>query len=1018
MTRFALEKDRITAVALVAILIAGISAYLGMSRAEDPGFPIRVAVVQTLYPGASPERVELLITDKLEKTIQEIPELDFVSSQSKTGVSIIHVSLRDDVPGHALQEVWDLLRRKVEKATPDLPDGVIGPTVNDEFGDVFGTVIGITGDGFSYAELDDVADFVRDELLLIDSVAKVEIYGRQDKRIFLEYNNARLAELGLSPAQLQVLLEAQNVIIPGGEVRTEFERIALEPTGNFESVDEIRYSVIRLPSGELSFLQDIAELREGYIDPPSTIMRTNGEQSLGLAISMRDGANIIELGEAVRGAVRRLESFYPIGLEFTLIQAQADAVEKKVSEFVGNLVQAIALVAIVMLVSLGFRTGLVVASLIPMAMVMALLVMSFFGIGLDQMSLASLIIALGMLVDNAIVMSEAILVRMERGTAAKTAALEAASELRVPLLTSSLTTAAAFLPIFLAESDAGEYTAALFKVVTITLLCSWILSLTMIPLLCVRYLRVEVQAEEDPFSGRGYQLYDRLLRFALKHRAWVLTAVALTFASALYAGRFLPNIFFPANDRPTFTAELELPVGSPIQRTETVVEELESWMRGSVLATDDRPGVTTWASFIGQGAPRFVLGYSPEMSSPEYAILIMNASTREAVDPLAAEIEQHILRNFPDVNPTVRPLESGPPAWPPVAVRLSARDPERLTQMVEATKDRLASTAGARQISDNWGPRAKKLVVRVNQARAQRAGVTSQDIAISLQSFLSGFTTTEFRDGDELVPVVLRSAGSVRDDLGRLESINVYTLSTGASVPLKQVADIEIVWQPAKVLRRNRVRTVTVESGLEPGFTASQVNAELKPWLEAQEAVWGPGTLWSFGGEAETSGKASASIAEKLPIAGVIIALLLVGQFNSLRRPAIILLTIPLGMIGVIYGLLFARSYFGFMTLLGVISLSGIVINNAIVLLDRIRLEIEENGLAPYPAILEAARQRLRPILLTTVTTIGGLVPLWLGGGAMWEPMAVAIIFGLMFATLLTLGVVPVLYSLFFRVRL
>jgi multidrug efflux pump subunit AcrB len=1014
ITRAAIEKNRITAAALGIILVAGIGAYFNLPRAEDPGFIIRTALVQTIFPGASPERVELLVTDKLEKAIEEMPEIDFLRSETKTGISVINVNIQARYK--EMQPIWDKLRRKVDRVTPDLPEGIIGPTVNDEFGDVFGTILTVTGEGLTYAELNDVADEVRDELLLIDEVAKVDIYGTQQEQVFVEYRNARLAELGLSPVQLQAILEARNIITPGGSVTTGDERIVLEPSGNFESVEELRRSVINLPGRrDLVYLEDIATIRRGYIDPPKTMTRASGHPALALAVSLREGGNILDLGEQVMSLYQRLPARYPIGVDFDVITFQPDYVDRKVNDFVSSVLQAIGIVVLVMLAFLGLRTGLVVSSLIPMAMVMALLIMSLLGIGLDQMSLASLIIALGMLVDNAIVMSESIMVQMAEGKSRVEAAVGSANELRIPLLTSSLTTAAAFLPIFLAKSNAGEYTAPIFKVVTITLLSSWLLALTMIPLLCYRFLKVQERRESESYGSPFYTRYRATLVWMLQNRLRTVAGIAMLFVLSMAAMRWVPNIFFPPGDRAVITGEIRLPTGSPIERTAGTVRAIEAFLTDSLLAREE-DGVVNWAAFIGEGAPRYILPYAPEPPTPDFAYLIINTTSRGAVDSLAARLTQHVFDRQPGVTAKFKPVPLGPPVNWPIEIRLSGREPDRLFRIVEEVKSQVGATPGTRNVRDDWGRRTKKILVRVNQPRARRAGVSSRDVAISLQTVLSGFATTEYREGDKVIPVTMRSVQADREDLGKIEGLNVYAQATGRSVPLKQVADLEVSWQPAKIVRRDRVWTVAVQAELEPGLTATEVNATLEPWLEEQRSGWGPGYQYAVGGEDEEAAKSQASIAAQMPIAGLIIILLLVGQFNSFRRPAIILLTIPMGLIGVVVGLLVARSYFGFMTLLGVISLAGIVINNAIVLLDRIKLEIEQNGLEPSRAIIEAAQRRLRPILLTTATTVGGLTPLWLGGGPMWEPMAIAIIFGLIFATGLTLGLVPVLYSLFFKV--
>ena len=521
---------------------------------------------------------------------------------------------------------------------------------------------------------------------------------------------------------------------------------------------------------------------------------------------------------------------------------------------------------------------------------------------------------------------------------------------------------------------------------------------------------------------------------SLERRGLALATVAAIFLLALMGFGLVPNLFFPPNDRATFTTEVELPVGTPIERTAVVVEEIEDFIRDQLMVgawpeaekiswwarlrgQEGRPdGVINWGTFIGNGGPKFTLGYNPGLQSPEYGILLVNTVTRAAVDRVIPHLERFAGERYPDAKVTVRPLSNGPPAWPPVEIRLSGRDTDVLFDLVEQVKAKMREIPGTKLIDDDWGARSKKLVVEVDGPRARRAGVSNQDVAISLQTFLEGLETTEYREGDQLIPVTLRSVAAERHDIDKIETLNIYSQATGTSVPLKQVADVEVVWEPAQVKRRNRLRTVSVECGVEPGLTAAEVDAILGPWLVEEAASWAPGYGYEIGGENESSNEANASIGAKLPIAGLIIVMLLVSQFNSFRRPAIILITIPLGVIGVVIGLLVARSYFGFMTLLGIISLAGIVINNAIVLLDRIRIEIEEGSRSPQVAILESAQKRLRPILLTTCTTVGGMLPLWFGGGAMWEPMAISIIFGLTFATMLTLGVVPILYSLFFQV--
>ncbi|MCB9746033.1 MAG: efflux RND transporter permease subunit [Alphaproteobacteria bacterium] len=1016
LTQLSLSRDRVAWTALLAVLIAGVMAYVSLPRAEDPGFTVRTAVVTTRFPGASPARVEQLITDRIEAEVQQIPQLDFVSSESRTGVSIVYVNIQESEA--EMRPIWDDLRRKMDALAPQLPDGTIGPDVNDSFGDVFGVVLALTGEGYSYAELAEAADQVRDELLRLDQVAKVDLYGAQQEQILVEYSAARLAELGLSPYQLKSNLESQNILFPGGAVELGPERIALEPTGNFEDLDELRASLIRVPGQPHPIaLEHIADVRRGYADPPRSLMRWSGQPALGLGVSLKQGGDILTLGADVEALLRRLQGVHPIGLDLHVVAFQPDIVDTKVDEFVVSLVQSVALVVGVMLIFLGLRTGLIVASLIPASMVATFLFMSLMGVGIDQISLAALIIALGMLVDNAVVMSESVLVRMQEGDSVAEASIASASELSTPLLVSSLTTAAAFLPIYLSESSSGEYTAPLFLVVTTALLCSWVMALTLIPLLCVAFLKGP-EAGGEAYDTPFYQRY-RAALLALLRRPWATLGGALgLLAMAIWGFGFLPSTFFPPSDRPLLAVDLELAPGTRIQETEATAARLEAFLDEALRVGEGREsGVTGYTGFIGGGAPRFVLTMSPKPGASSYAFYIVDTTDRAQVDAVKARLEAFVAEELPGVELRATALEMGPPIGKPIQLRLSGRDQDRLFELVDATKAHLAELPGTTAISDDWGARSKKLRVEVDQQRAQAAGLSSQDVAVSLQAALSGIEATQFREGGDALPVMLRTEAADRQDFGKLETLQVTAQSSGRSVPLSQVAELILAWEPGKIRRRDRFKTVTVEADLLPGVQVAPVIAAVTRWLDAEAEGWPLGYGYAVGGQEEKSAKSNAALMAKLPIAALLIVMLLVGQFNSIRRPLIVLLTLPLGLIGVTAGLLGAGSYFGFMTLLGIISLMGIIINNAVVLLDRVAVEIEEHGRAPAEAVVEAAQRRLRPILLTTSTTMVGLVPLWLGGGPMWEPMAISIIFGLGFATALTLGVVPVLYSLFFGVR-
>lgn len=1014
LTEFSLKNNRTVFVLLAILLLAGFAAFQSMPRAYDPGFTVRAAQVITYFPGASSQRVEQLVTDRIEEAIQEMPELDFVKSESRAGVSIIIVSIKESYT--EMRTIWDSLRRKVDGVAPDLPENVDGPFVNDEFGDVFGIVLAITGEGLDYAELEQIASDARRAYLRITDVAKVDIFGAQEERIFIDYDNARLSELDVSPYQLSQMLDDRNIVSPSGAITLGSERIMLEATGNFESVEEIANTIIRLPNTQtLVLLKDIADVYRGYIDPAQNKISSTGQSALSLAISMREGGNNIGLGEEVRAVTEQLQNSYPIGVDFNIVNFSPTEVYEKVKSFVSSLLQAVLVVTLVMLFSLGLRTGLIVAALIPFSMLIALLAMDVLSIGLDQISLAALIIALGMLVDNGIVMSESIMVQMSEGKSRIEAATTSAAELKIPLLTSSLTTAAAFLPIYLAESSTGEFTSALFKVVTITLLCSWLLSMTIIPLLCVLFLK-GVEARQE-FDNRFYKAYRATLGLLIRYRNLSLLVVALVFIASLQGLKYVPNIFFPPSDRTYFKVELELPQGRSLENTERVVAGVEKFI-SEQLASDGNGtrSVTDWISYIGNGGVRFVLTHSPKPSSTNYALLVINTTSADVIDRAIANIENFVRQTYPDVVAKARRIETGVTIDNPVEVRVSGPDLNRLFSIVEELKQKMNSNTHLKNVTDDWGIQSKKLVVKIDQTRALRAGVSSQDIAVSLQAGMSGLELTHYREGVDIIPITLRSEAALANDFTLLKGLSVYAQSTGNSVPLEQVADVDVVWEPGKILRRDRVKTVSVGAQLVGDYTAAEGFATLQPWLDSASSQWGLDYHYEIGGEAESSAKAYQSIVEKLPIAALIIVTLLVGQFNSIRKACIVLLTIPLGLTGVIIGLLMLQSFMGFMTLLGIISLTGIVINNAIVLLERIQVEIDEFKRTPFDAVLEAAQRRVKPILLTTATTVLGLTPLYFGGGEMWEPMTVAIMCGLIFATLLTLLVVPVLYSALFLV--
>ncbi len=1019
MTDWAIRNNRVTLVIVLALVFGGISAYFSLPKAQNPSFTIRTATITTFFPGASPERVEQLVTDAIEEQIQQMPEIDDITSESRSGISIVTVNFQTHYMD--MLPIYDDLRQKVEDVSSELPSGTSVPIVNDEFGDTFGHVYSLVGYGFSPRELRDMALDIRDELLDEPDIAKVNLYGDIEETIYIEYDNARLTELSVSPQQLETSLATLNILSSGGDITIGRERINLEPTGNLNTVNDLREAIIEIPgSSALIRLGDIADIYRDYEDPVTEKVRIDGTQGISIAMSMRAGGNILTLGERLKTLIPRIESDLPLGVELKPLFMQSELTGKSVDAFVSNLIQAVIIVMGVMILTLGVRTGLVVASLIPVVMVSTFVVMSQFGIGIDQISLAALIIALGLLVDNAIVVVEATTVRRENGEQPIPACINAAKEMMGPLLISSLTTAAAFTPIALAKSEVGEFTASIFYVVTIALLLSWLLSMTFVPMM-TPFIKTEkkVGKENDAFNTTFYKSYRRLLLASVRHPLIFGLVVFALFFLSMYGMRYVPQVFIPPSEDPVLSATFDLPSGTDINYTEEVIKSFEEFLKENLLvdgSDEDAVGVTGWTAYIGSGGPRFVLSFTPENPNESTTSLIINLNNSASLDPVKLAIENYFFENQPDMQLQVKRLANGPPVSYPIEIKVSGPEFNELFSIMSEIKAKLWEFDEVTAVKDSWGPQNKKFIIDIDQARAFRSGVTSLDIATSLNASLSGMEMTEFREGDEVIPVVLRTKGLDRDDLTKLENLSIFSQSKGTSVPLSQVADIKIIWEPARIERLDRERMITIQVQLALGVTAAEIANRLRPWLDDYASRWEFGYSYQEGGETDESDKAAASVAEALPFACFAIVILLVLQFNSFRRMSIVLITIPLGLIGIVTGLLLARSIFGFFTFLGLISLAGIVINNAIVLLDRIKLEIDENGLTASAAVIQAAQQRARPILLTTATTVGGMLPLWLSGGPMFEPMAIAILFGLLFATMITLLLVPVLYSVLFRV--
>ncbi|MDT0559027.1 efflux RND transporter permease subunit [Ichthyenterobacterium sp. W332] len=1022
LTAFSINRNRITFTVLTTILIMGMVFYQSLSRDSMPPYTVRVATVVSSFPGSSPERVEQLVTDKVEKIVQELPELKKVTSTSRSGLSVVTVELKDQVKPKDLQVVWDRLRRKLTQLQ-GLPSGV-NPNLNDDgLGEVFGIAVGLVIDGYSYAEAKNYVDDIKDDFIKLELAAKVEVGGVQDERVFIEFDNTRLKEYGLSASKLQSIIGSVNILSSGGEINLENERIILEPTGNFNSIEDIKQTLIPVGDGtQLVHLGDITTVRQHYIDPPKQLVTVNGQEAISMHISLKEGANVIQLGTDLDLVIKEWQNKLPVGLELKRLSSLDTYIDNKISDFIVNLIQSITIVLIVMLVFLGLRTGGIIASLIPMVTIMTLMLMGVIDMGLNQVTLAALIMALGMMVDNAIVVAETILVKMENGIEAKKAAIDACGELFTPLLISTLTTSAAFLAFYMAESTMGDIVGPIFVVISLALLSSWILALTVITLLCFLFLKVTPKAEKkesfiDKIINKLKLYYKNLILVALSYKRLVLFGIIAAFFLSLLGFGKIPFVFFPDSDRNMVTIDVNLPQGSRIEATQEVIEAIEVFIKSDLLVNENRVnGISDWSSYIGEGPSSYDLGYSTDEPDASYAHILINTSDFIYNNEIVEKLDDYCFNKFPNADIKVGLLGSGG-GGTPIEIKISGDDPDILASLSEQTKQKLKTISGTKNIKDDWGPKTKKFVVNIDQNKAQMAGVTSSDIATSLQTVLDGFQTGEYRENDKSIPILMRSNESQQQTLASIETLNIYAQNSGKSVPLLQVASIEPEWQYAKIKRLDIDRTINVSSELNATGNASAIMKIITPHMEEVTKEWPDGYTYKFGGDSENTAENMGAVISYLPLSGFIIILLLIIQFNSVRKTVMVASTIPLGIIGVVIGLLIFQEPFGFMPFLGVISLAGIVINNAIVLIDRIQIEESEIKRPIEDAIIAACLQRFRPILLATFTTVLGLIPLYLSGGEMWEGMAVSIMIGLLFGTVITLLFIPSFYSILFKVN-
>jgi len=1028
LTSITLNNNRIAIIVLFLVGLVGIGNYFDLSRDSMPPYTIRIATVVTRFPGAGPQKVESLVTDKLEEAIREMTEVKSIESESRTGLSVITVQLKDYVKADDLQPIWDDLKDKVNEVRPTLPKNIIGPIVKDkDIGTVFGIILGVVSDGVPYSTLEDYADDIRDKLLMLPDAAKVKYGGIQEERVIIEFDDQLLSRYGLNVGRLKNIISATNILYPGGAINVGKKRIILEPTGSFESIEDLKKTLIPTNTGSTIFLGDITKIYRDYISPKEKIVKYDGKNAIALFISLKKGANIVRLGDDVQKLIPKINAGLPIGVELVRMASQDQIVNKQVNNFLISLLQSVIIVLAVMLFFLGFRTGSLVATLVPMVILSTFFFMNLFDLGLNKVSLAALIISLGLFVDNGIVMAEAILVRIQDGQTTFKAAVESCKILIIPLLISTLTTSAAFLSFALAETPMGEMASPLFSVVTISLLSSWFLTFTFIPLLALVILKVKKNKDEktkESFMDRMMMnvnlWYNKmLLRILSKARVKFIIIIGGMFFLSLVFMPMLPFKLVPDSDRNLVTVDIKYPTGTRIEITESAVAKIEKYILDSLVVTQENPpGVLDFSSFIGEGPEPYDLGYMKNEANSSYAHMLLNTTGDLDNDYVIAKLDKYCFNHFPDADIRVNRLTGAGAAGTPVEIRISGKDPDELAVIAKALKKELVNVPGTKNITDNWGPKIKKLVVEIDEDKAQRAGFTNMDIAMALNAGLSGIKVDNFRETDKSIPIYMKVMNSDEYDIQTIESYNLFSPMTHQNVPLSQIANVKVDWQFSKVIRRNLRKTMTVGSYLETGYTAKDIFSAITPWLKEQKANWQEGYTYEFGGEDEDTNDNLGAIVDWLPLSFGIILILLVLQFNSIRKSLLVYSTIPLGIIGVVIGWYIGGSFVSFFGILGVIALAGIVINNAIILIDRIAGEKEENPeLTEQDAILKAANHKFRPVILTTLTTSLGMLPLLISGGLLWQPLSLAIIFGLTFGTIIILLYVPVLYSLLFKIN-
>lgn len=1037
LSRWALQHIPLTRYLMVAILLLGGVAYFQLGQDEDPPFTFRAMVVRTYWPGASALQMAEQVTDKIERTLQEVPYADKISSYSKPGESQVIFQLRDNSRPQDVANLWYTVRKKINDMRYTLPQGVQGPFFNDEFGDVYGVIYGLSGEGYSYAELKTFADAVRQQLLRVPDVAKVELFGVQDERIFVELSQKRLAAMGLDINQVIAQLNQQNAVEGAGVIQTPQEQVQVRIDGQFEAIEQVRDMPVRAGSGVQLRLGDIAEIKRGYQDPPNVKVRHDGREVIALGVSMRKGGDIVGLGQALQTAMPKIAHNLPVGVEIFNIQDQPKAVTESVNEFIKVLIEAVVVVLAVSFVSLGLhqrkdatvwwrrwyidpRPGLVVGVTIPLVLTATFLAMWYWDIGLHKVSLGSLIIALGLLVDDAIIAVEMMVRKLEEGYDKLRSATFAYDITAMPMLTGTLITAAGFLPIGMAKSMTGEYTFAIFAVTVIALIISWVVSVYFVPYLGSIFLKEPVpkqpgdeeahpEGPHEVFDSPFYQRFRRAVYWCVEHRWLTIGVTVLIFALGVFGMSRVQQQFFPDSNRPEVLVDAWFPEGASFAGNEQVVQRMEAYLQSQTGVT----AVTVW---VGSGVPRFYLPLDQVFPQSNVSQFIVMTEDLKARDRLMQGLPGALAQAFPEVRARAKLLPSGPPVPYPVQFRVVGPDATQLRLLADQVKALLKQDGDMRGVNDNWNESVKVMRLQIDQDKARALGVSSQSIAQATQTMLTGATIGQFREGDKLINIVLRQPLNERDAMDDLADIYLPTAS-GKSIPLAQIATPLLGWEPGVLWRDARTYAITVQGDVRDGLQGATVTQALLPKMEQLQAQWQADGWGDYrivaAGAVEESAKGAMSIAAGIPVMLFLVFTLLMLQLHSFSRAVLVFLTGPLGIAGAAAALLLFNRPFGFVALLGVIALMGMIQRNSVILIDQIEID-RARGVPAWNAIAEAAVRRLRPIVLTAAAAVLAMIPLT--RSIFWGPMAVAIMGGLIVATVLTLFALPAMYAACFRV--